>query len=240
MKNDKCRRFDSLYLSSPLNALVEGIFKQNVPLSEVKRHGDFGLGTFNELDGEMILLDGNVYQITAEGKVNAVEDEVQTPFACATFYKPASHDEIGQEMDWAACNDFLNRLFPSPNIIYAVRIEGEFAQVKTRSVPRQESYRPLAEVARGQTVFDLRDVSGTIAGFFTPSFLSSLHVAGLHLHFLSADKKCGGHLLECRPRKARIGVQFLSKLELSLPMTFDFLTCDLSRDVGEDVKKAER
>jgi acetolactate decarboxylase len=231
---------NALYLSAPLNALVEGIFKQNVPLSEVKRHGDFGLGTFNELDGEMVLLDGRIYQITGEGKVNEVPDEVQTPFACATFYQATSHDDLAEETEWPAFHEFLLSLFPSPNIMYGLRIEGDFARVKTRSVPRQESYRPLAEAAKGQAVFDLKNVSGTVAGFFTPSFLSSLHVAGLHLHFLSADKTCGGHLLECRPRKVRIGVQFLNRLELSLPLTFDFLTCDLSRDIGEDVRKAER
>lgn len=229
-----------LYLSAPLNALVEGLFRQDVPLSEVKRHGDFGLGTFNGLDGEMVLLDGRVFQITGEGRVNEVPDEIQTPFACATFYRETSHEEIDGEMGWAAFQEFLGRLFPSPNIMYGLRIEGDFAQVKTRSVPRQEINRPLAEAAKGQAIFDLKGVSGTVVGFFTPVYLSSLHVAGLHLHFLSSDLSCGGHLLECRPRRVKVSVQFLNRLEISLPLTFDFLTCDLSREIGEDVRQAER
>ena len=61
-----------------------------------------------------------------------------------------------------------------------------------------------------------------------------------NLHFLSSDLSCGGHLLECRPRRVRVGVQFLNRLEISLPLTFDFLTCDLSREIGEDVWEAER
>jgi acetolactate decarboxylase len=84
-----------LYLSTPVNAIAEGLFEQNVPLVEIRKHGDFGLGTFNDLDGEMVLLDGIVYQITADGRVAIIkDDQTLTPFACVTFYRPISHDEL--------------------------------------------------------------------------------------------------------------------------------------------------
>ena len=109
------------------------------PLAEIKQHGDFGLGTFNDLDGEMVLLDGTVYQITADGQVAVIEDEqTLTPFACVTFYRPISHDELDQELTYDAFLDWLVRLLPSPNLFYALRIEGEFASIKARSVPKQE------------------------------------------------------------------------------------------------------
>ncbi len=229
-----------VFLSAPVNAIVEGLLEENVPVAEIKQHGDFGLGTFNDLDGEMVLLDGVVYQITDDGRVAVIEDEqTLTPFACVTFYRPLSHDELDGELTYDAFLDWLVRLLPSPNLFYALRIEGKFAYVRARSVPKQENYRTLAEVARQQALFEFDDVSGTLVGFFTPTFMASLSVPGLHLHFLSADFRSGGHLLECRPQKIRVGVQFFSRLELALPISLDYLTWDFRRDIRQDLNRAE-
>ena len=240
--NPKGKALDKsrIYLCAPVNALVEGIYKENIPLAEIKKYGDFGLGTFNDLDGEMVMLDGHIYQITADGRVAVIDDSALTPFACVTFYDPLSHDEIDREMDYAAFLEWLYGLLPSPNLFYAIRINGVFAYVKARSVPKQDSYRPLVEVAKQQATFEFHDVEGTLAGFFTPYFMSSLSVPGLHLHFLSADLRQGGHLLECAPRKALVGVQMIATLELSLPISLDYLTWDFSRDIGQDLDKVEK
>lgn len=231
---------NSIYLCAPVNALVEGIYEERIPFTEIKKHGDFGLGTFDNLDGEMVMLDGKIYRITSDGRAAMVDDTALTPFACVTFYNPLSHDEADQEMDYHDFLKWLDSLLPSPNLFFAIRVEGLFSQVRVRSVPKQESYRPLVEIAAEQPVFDFHDMEGTLAGFFTPSFMSSVNVPGLHLHFLSADLRHGGHLLECRPRKIRAGIQFISKLELALPISFDYLTLDFSRDVDEDLEKAEK
>ncbi len=229
-----------IYLSAPVNAIAEGLLEQNVPLAEIKQHGDFGLGTFNDLDGEMVLLDGVVYQITGDGRVAVIKDEqTLTPFACVIPYRPISHDELNQELAYDAFLDWLVRLLPSPNLFYALRIEGKFASIRARSVPKQENYRRLAEVAREQTLFQFDDVSGTLVGFYTPTFMSSLSVPGLHLHFLSADFRSGGHLLECRPTRIQVGVQFISRVELALPLNLDYLTWDFRRDIRQDLNRAE-
>ena len=231
----------AVYLCAPVNGLVEGIYQERIPLTKIRQHGDFGLGTFDSLDGEMVMLDGRVYQITGDGRVHEVnEEEAATPFACVTFYAPASHDDLDEELDYAAFQDWILRLLPSPNLFYALRLEGSFAHVKVRSVPRQENYRPLVEVAADQPVFELSEVEGTLAGFFSPAFLESLSVPGLHLHFLSTDRTQGGHLLECRPRRVRAGVQFISTLELGLPMSLDYLTWDLRSDIGADLDVIEK
>ena len=230
-----------MYLCAPVNALVEGIYQERIPLSRIREHGDFGLGTFDSLDGEMVMLDGRIYQIAGDGRVREVEEaEAATPFACVTFYAPVSHDDLSEELDYAEFQDWILQLLPSPNLFYALRIEGSFAYVKVRSVPRQENYRPLVDVAADQPVFEFADVEGTLAGFFSPAFLESLSVPGLHLHFLSDDRREGGHLLECRPRRIRAGVQFISTLELGLPMSVDYLTWDFRRDTGADLDKAEK
>ncbi len=240
MPDNHVQRRNRLYLCAPVNALIEGIYEQKLPLSEVLTNGDFGLGTFDHLDGEMIILDGRIYQITGEGRVIEMDDTARTPFACVTFYEPLSHDELGEETSYPEFMEWLQRLLPSSNLCYAIRVEGVFAQMRVRSVPKQDSYRPLVEVAAEQPVFEFSDIEGTLAGFFTPSFVNSVNVPGLHLHFLSSDKQHGGHLLTCVPRTIRAGVQFLTRLEVSLPVSFDYLTCDFQRDTGSDLEKAEK
>ena len=239
----KCQslsRGSALYMCAPVNALVEGIYEEKVRFREIKRHGNFGLGTFDNLDGEMIMLDGVVYQVNSAGRVAVIGDDCRTPFACVTFYRPISHEDVAQEMDYAALLDLIQKLLPSPNLFYALRMDGVFAYVKTRSVPKQQNYRPLVDVAKDQPEFEFQNVAGTLAGFFTPSFMGSINVPGLHLHFLSADLTRGGHVLGCRPRQGRIGVQFITRLELSLPLSFDYLTQDFSRNIERDLNKAEK
>jgi acetolactate decarboxylase len=230
----------TIYICTPVNALVEGIYEENVSFAEIKLHGDFGLGTFNDLDGEMVMLNGTTYQIDSEGRVNVIGDEALSPFACVTFFKPIFHDDIMGEMDYHAFVEMLYSLLPSPNLFYAIRVEGSFAHVKTRSVPRQESYRPIVEITKNQPTFDFNKIEGTIVGFFTPSFMASLNVPGLHLHFLSSDLKHGGHLLECRPLQGRIDLQLIDRVEVSLPITLDYLTQDFTRNIEQDLNKAEK
>lgn len=233
-------RDSRLYLCAPVNAIVEGIYEEHIPFSEIKRHGDFGLGTFDMLDGEMVMLDGRVYQMTADGRVQQVGDDALTPFACVTFYRPEQTFDLDEELSY---DDFLRHLLeplPSPNIFYAFRVEGEFAYVKARSVPKSECYIPLVEIAREQPIFEFENIRGTLAGFYTPQFMSSISVPGMHLHFLSDDLAHGGHLLTCRPRRVRVGVQPLHTVELALPTTPYYLGWDFKRDVAGDLEKAEK
>lgn len=227
----------SLYLCAPVNALVEGIYEEKISLSEVREHGDFGLGTFDDLDGEMVMLDGAIYQITGDGRVHRVEEPAMTPFSCVTFYRPVSCDQLDAALSYDDFLAWIQRLLPSPNLCYALRIEGLFTSVTARSVPKQENYRPLADIAKEQQIFQFSNIAGTLAGFFTPAFLGSLNVPGLHLHFLSADFRHGGHLLACRPERVRAGVQILSRVEVALPVNLDYLTWDFRREVGRDLNK---
>jgi len=188
----------------------------------------------------MVMLDGDIYQITGDGRVHQRDDAPLTPFACVTFYQPATHDELAGETTYEDFLAWLEGLLPSPNIFYAIRIEGKFTYIKVRSVPKQDCYKPLVEVTREQPVFEYTDVEGTLGGFFTPTFLSSLSVPGLHLHFLSSDFQRGGHLLECRPNGVRAGVQFINSEELGLPMSLDYLTLDFHRDIEADLDQAEK
>lgn len=230
----------SVYLCAPVNALVEGIYEEKIPFSEVRKHGDFGLGTFDHLDGEMIMLDNQIFQIRDDGSVQKVDDDALTPFACVTFFRPEKHAVLDGDRDYEDFLGWLEGLLPSPNMFYALRVDGWYSYIKTRSVPRQECYRPMVEVTAEQPIFEFEEIPGTLAGFYTPEFMASLSVPGMHLHFLSADQQHGGHLLECRPHQAKVSVQLLSKMELGLPMSDAYLHWDFHRDVSQDLEKAEK
>jgi acetolactate decarboxylase len=228
-----------LYVTAPVNALVEGLYRQDTTIADILARGDFGLGTFNDLDGEMVVMDSQVYQLRSDGNAYEVPDETRTPFACVTFFRPYSVEDIDQPLDYPGLLALFDRLLPSKNMLYALRLDGRFDYVRTRSVPRQDSYRPLVEVAREQPEFEFTDIEGSMVGFWTPNFMQSVAVPGYHLHFLTADKRHGGHLLECRPRHIRISLQHIARLELGLPLTLDYLTADLGRDTSADLKEAE-
>ncbi len=229
-----------LYISTPLNALVEGVYEENIHFTEILNHGNFGIGTFDDLDGEMILLDGAVYQITAEGRVNRIDDPALTPYAIVTFFHPVIHADLDGEAQYGHFLEWLNGLLPSPNIFYAIRIEGDFSRVRARSVPKQANYSPLAEVVKEQSSFHFENIRGALAGFYTPPFMSSLSVPGHHLHFLSADCTAGGHLIACSPRKVRASIQPIHRLELNMPLTSDYLKLDFHRDLGQDIDNIEK
>ncbi len=210
---------NKVYLCAPVNSLVEGIYEQNIPFYEIKKHGNFGLGTFNDLDGEMMMVDGNIFRVGSDGKVNQIIDEdICTPFACVVDFQPSGEETLEKEMSYPEFLKWMVELMPSPNIFYAFRITGEFEYVKTRSVPKQDNYRPLVEVAKEQPTFEFNNVSGMMVGFYTPAFMSALSVPGVHLHFLTDDKSSGGHLLECRPRKVTVELQYLYTLGIIAPV----------------------
>ena len=77
-----------VFQNSTINALLEGVYDGSMTYGELRRHGDFGLGTFNALDGEMVAFDGEFYQIKSDGIAYPVADEQRTPFATVLFFQP--------------------------------------------------------------------------------------------------------------------------------------------------------
>jgi len=223
------RNMNAVYISAPVNALMKGLYEENTSVANLKKHGDFGLGTFNGLDGEMVMIDGQIYQLRDDGCTYGVEDDVQTPFACTTFFKPDIVEEIKGDFDYSAFKPLLDRLLLSKNMLYAMRIDGYFRYVKVWSVSKQENYRPISDVPDAQPSFEYSDVEGTLAGFYTPRFIKTINMPGYHLHFLTKDRKRGGHLHDCRLTAAKISIQLVSRLKMDLPLTLDYLTASLNR-----------
>jgi acetolactate decarboxylase len=230
---------NSLYVSSPVNALVQGILREDKTLKQVLEHGNFGLGTFNDLDGEMVLADGIFYQLRSDGSVLIPDLNLGTPYACVTQFKPVNSFEAPKQVTYFDLQQVISKSMLSSNLVYAIRIEGTFTKIRLRSVPKQEAYRPLVEVAGDQKEFNYEGIAGQLVGFWTPDFMHSISVPGFHLHFLSADKSHGGHVLDFLIEEGKVSLQPLDQLSLDLPHTIEYLHANLDQDNSADLNKAE-
>ncbi len=214
---------DVLFQASIFNALVERVHEGEISVKVLKQHGDFGIGTYNGIDGEMIGLDGDFYQIDMDGVAHRVDDSMKTPFAAVTFFKPDRTASLDRVEDLEQLKRELDRLLPTKNIFYAIKIEATFKYIKARSVPKQKRpYPPLSEIFKVQGIFEFRDVRGTLVGFRCPSYVKGINIVGYHFHFISEDKKQGGHVLKCRLEDARVGIDFIPGFYLALPEGGDF------------------
>jgi len=226
-----------LYQVSTIQALSAGDYDGKLSLCALKQRGDFGIGTFQGLEGEMVVLGGNFYQVKVDGRTYLVGEAAQIPFAQVTFFDTDKVFTVDTELNYADLKQRLDKLLPSKNIFYAVKINGRFKYVKTRSVPKQaKPYPDLDQAVKEQKVFEFNDIEGTVIGFRSPEYSKNLSVGGYHLHFISADKKSGGHLLDLRVSGAKVEIDETADFYVSLPTNPEFLSLDLNGAEEKGVK----
>jgi len=234
--------WSTLFQVSTAGALVEGVHEGAVSVHFLKQHGDLGLGTFTNLDGEMVVVDGRCYQVRSDGSVREVDDAERSPYAVLTQFKPDPPVALGACSGVADLHKRLDALRTTDNLFFAYRIDGLFEFVRTRAVPRVEEGTRLLAAAARQPEFDFHGVRGTLVGFWSPGYVKILTVPGYHFHFLTEDRKAGGHLLDCRvaDRALTARIEREANLRIALPETPSFLKADLSRDGSEDLDQAEK
>ena len=211
---------ETLYQISAFNTFSSGQYDGNTTYSQLAEHGDFGIGTVNGLDGEMVALNGVFYQIPVDGKTRQLSSSAKTPYATVTFFEADQTIHVSDALNYSELTAYINQTLPSQNAIYAIKVNGIFDYAKTRSVPMQTvPYPMLTEAVSHQSVFNLSNVSATAVGFYFPSSMDGVDFAGYHLHFLTDDHLAGGHLLDCIVRNATIEIDYTYKFTLVLPQT---------------------
>jgi acetolactate decarboxylase len=220
----------TLFQVSTTGALVQGVYRGAMTLGRLKEHGDFGLGTFDGLDGEMVALDGEFYQVHSSGKIEKPSDSALVPFAVVTNFRPSRRSDVPAFSSLAELTDALDGLRSSDNLFFAVRIDGVFEVMHTRAACKAEAGVSLVDATAHQAEFTLRDATGTVVGFWSPPYARSLNVTGWHLHFLTDDRTGGGHVLECSGHDLEAAVQDLDDVRLAIPETREFLEADLTQD----------
>jgi acetolactate decarboxylase len=230
----------TLFQTSTIDALLEGKYDGDISFAELQNRGDFGLGTLDALDGEMVALDGGFYQVKADGRAYPIDRGARTPFAVVTFFEPNLSRTLATRIDFRAFCARLDRLVGGEASCYAVRMDGHFEYIKTRSVPRQRKpYPPLAEVVKRQPTFELHDVSGVLLGFRFPHYAQGLNVGGYHFHFITVDRNAGGHVLEFRLARGKLRVDSEADLRLELPPGVDLPTPDPTAAKRETLNRIE-
>lgn len=232
---------EEMYQYSTIAALLEGCYDGEVTIGYIKEKAGFGLGTFDDLDGEMIVLDGTVYQVKYDGSVATPPDDTETPFAQLAVFDTEHTLAVSDVDGYGRLQEIIDREFPSDSIAYAFRIDGVFDYVKTRSVPaQQEPYPRLAEVVKEQSVFEFRDIEGTVAGFRNPGYMESINVTGYHMHFLNAGRNAGGHLLEVKVKEATVSVSSAYSIEFEAPQTECFVSLNSGKVKESELKAVEK
>jgi len=233
---------ETLYQVSTIDALLQGVFGGVQTVGELKHHGDFGIGTFDALDGEMTVLDGVVYQAKADGKIYTVSDSQTTPFATVTYFSKDRSATTNAPMNMTIFTSEMEKQLPTGNMIYAVRMHGTFPSVKVRAIPAQKKpYPTLAEASKNQSVYTYADTTGTIVGFYTPVFVKGINVPGYHLHYISDDHTQGGHILDLTvPAGTTVEYDVTPGFTMALPTSGDFTGVDLSQDKSKELAMVEK
>lgn len=232
---------ETLYQAALLQSLMQGHYDGFITVGEARRHGDTGIGCFDRVNGELIAIDGTIWQALWDGTVQMANDTVTIPFCNLTFFEADITEEVTAIDSLAQLATVLNGMLPNKNRFYMARIEGTMQHIGVRSELAQEKpYRPLAEaLVDDQREFDYDNLKGTIVALYCPSFMATLNTPGWHFHFISDDHTKGGHALRLKAGRLTVSLDETPGFFMDLPGGGSFGSLDLGRDMSDDIDKAE-
>ena len=231
---------DRITQVSVINALLLGQFDGRVPFAGLLADGDFGLGTLDRLDGELVVVDGRGYQIKSDGEVVEVGPGAMIPFAVVTPFDRDGELPCPAVDSLAELERRLDGVVGHPNNFVAVRIDAELAAITLRSVhPQSKPYRPINSRSDFQSVWKRENLRGTFVGIRSPQWARDITVPGHHWHFISADRRIGGHVLDCQIQEGTIRYDICGDWTVKLDRSAAFNDKDLSGDLREQVKQVE-
>jgi acetolactate decarboxylase len=233
----------TLYQFGHADAFVNGVYQGILNLRELQQHGDFGLGAPDQVDGELTMHQGKLYQTTADGKTRRADDQLKMPFAFVTTFNPDKIIHLEWSGNLQALYEKLRGLLSNLNGMYAIRLSGDFSTISTRAFPpfKKGDHTPLAEVLDRQQIFRVNNIPGTLIGFYLPGYLAGTNIAGFHFHFLSADLTKGGHLLELQYKGTlQVELAQLDDFLLEMPKAGSFLDFPFNKANKADLEKVEK
>lgn len=187
---------DVLFQASSLASLVNGSYQEKMTVHDLLNHGNFGLGAVEYMDGELVCLDAACYRVTTDGMAHELSPESKVAFASMVFFQPDKTFGISEQQNFTGLQKYLDDKLMAKNDIFAIKIDGFFSDITTRTVHKQDKlYVPLSEVVANQTISHLYNTRGTLVGFYVPDYMKEINVAKYHFHFLTDNKEFGGHVL---------------------------------------------
>ncbi|WP_282160598.1 acetolactate decarboxylase [Ulvibacterium marinum] len=215
---------DLFYHYSIWHAFVNKIFEGDITAGELKTKGDIGLGSYNFLDGELIMLNGQLYQAKENGKVVKPSDDIKIAYANATFFDTDDTFNLQKVPDYETLRKYINEKLPTKNIFYAFKIHGEFSKMKCGGLHKQEKPfdKGLDYLIPNRPIFERENFTGTMVGFFCPEFIGDINASGYHLHFVSDDETFAGHVMEFEAKNLKVEIDRIHEYQFVLPQTEEY------------------
>lgn len=219
-----------VWQTTPVISLLNGVYDGQLTVADIKTHGDQGLGTWDRLNGEGVILDGKFYRVSAEGLVYEQPDNAVMPFAQVSFFQADTTIRIPPGTMFSDLGALVDSQLPTINTYYALRLEGIFETLETRSLPEQgKPYRPFWKVQETEPKFHFQDVKATMVGFRSPPYATNFDPTEFHLHCLTADLKGGGHVLGFVIKQGVLYLQRIDSFETAIPTSEAFDRADLNK-----------
>lgn len=219
---------DVIHYISLNSAIRLGQYDGTATAADVMKYGDFGVGSEEALNSEIIFLDGKLYSIPATGKVTQLSLQRKIPFAAVKFFKSEVVITLNKDLQTLKQFEFYLDSLLDRNRFAAIKVTANFAYVKFRSFYEQQPpYVPLAEASAA--MFEHHDFNGTLVGFYTPKAAEVLNSPSYHFHIIDQAKTTGGHLLECKLSQAKIEIDYANQLVIDLPAPEKLKEIDLNQ-----------
>ncbi|MBQ9564586.1 MAG: acetolactate decarboxylase [Synergistaceae bacterium] len=234
---------DKLFQVALLQSLMQGEYDGVVTVGELKQYGDTGIGTFQGVNGEMIVLDGTVYRAIWDGSVEVAPDGETVPFSNVTFFDA----DIKKEHVNAASSEELKKILNAVveehgrNQFYMAKVTGLMPSILVRSeLEQKEPYRPLNDALKtDQREFTYSDIRGTVVALYCPDYMDGLNSAGWHLHFISEDRQKGGHVLALAVQDGELALDIISEFAMVVPNRKSFNDKKLATDMKKKIEQVE-
>ncbi len=234
---------ETVYQVALLQSLTQGYYDGIIKVSELKKHGDTGIGTFEGVNGEMIVIDGKVYQALGDGTVKEADDNETVPFSNVSFFDSDVSLDLHDIKDMASFKAELDKTVKEngENMFYLVKVGGTFDKMFVRSEIKQEKpYKSLDKALEtDQREFNYENITGTVVGLYCPDYMSGLNASGWHFHFISDDRTKGGHMLDLSFASAKAEFDITPKFDMKLSDNSDFQSMNLEKNVDDAIKKVE-
>lgn len=221
-----------LFITGTYGALSRGNYDGDMNVAQLKQHGDFAMGNFSGLDGEMLVMDGTCYRIGAEGKLTKADDTWTIPNATATFFKPEKTISLSKAGSYQAMQANISSQLPTANIFYAMKVTGKFDWIKARTLTRiNKPYpaTPYSTITANEPTFEFKNVNSTLLFVVVPIYAGELAYPGYHAHFINSDGKYGGHVIDCSIVSGQAEIASLPNFTVNLPQSAVFYQADFSK-----------
>lgn len=208
-----------LFQYGSMGSLLAGLFEGTLSIKELLKHGDIGIGTFTDLDGELIVLDGKAYQAREDGSFGFAKGDQTVPYSIVGTFEECKTLVLKNSVYSDTLKEMILSHLDSKNVFSMLKITGEFQHVHVRTVPKQEKpYPKLIDATKVQPEFNIEKCKGTIIGFYMPELYLGISGSGFHLHFINDDKNFGGHLLDFTLNYGNLQYQTIENIELHFPI----------------------